>query len=68
MILSKIINSLKRIGIVETIKKSLNYPFILYKRKKFRKKLENLNTTEDKFIWIYRNNYWDNDETYRSCS
>jgi len=63
MILSKIINSLKRIGIVETIKKSLNYPFILYKRKKFRKKLENLNTTEDKFIWIYRNNYWGNDES-----
>jgi hypothetical protein len=63
MILNKFKNSLKRNGIVKTISISLNYPFTLYKREKFTKNLENFNTTEDKFTWIYINNWWDSNES-----
>ena len=66
MILNKFNNSLKRNGIVKTIRISLIYLFTLYKRKKllkkFTKNLEN-HTVEDKFIWIYKNNWWGSNES-----
>lgn len=63
MILSKITNSLRRNGRVETIKLIIKYPFTLWKRRNFKKFLVTMNTTEDKFTWIYRNNYWGIDES-----
>lgn len=58
MILNKMTNSFRRNGIVETIKIIIKYPFTLWNRRNFKKLLVTMNTTEDKFTWIYRNNYW----------
>ena len=62
MILNKFNNSLKRNGIVKSIRISLSYPLREYKRKKFTKNLEN-HTVEDRFTWIYKNNWWDSNES-----
>jgi len=63
MILSKVNNSLRRNGRVGTIKIIFKYPFTLLKRRNFKKLLVTMSTTEEKFTWIYRNNYWGADES-----
>ena len=62
MILSKIINLIRRNGIVETIKIIIKYPFTLWKRRNHEKLLVSMNK-EDKFTWVYKNNYWGSDES-----
>jgi len=73
IIFGKIINSLRRDGIVATVIIIFNYPIILLKRGRFEKKLKSIKSIEDRFGWIHRNNYWGSDKlttssTYESHS
>jgi hypothetical protein len=58
MYLTKIINSLKRNGLLKTIKKVIRYPLTFLKERKFDKSILVFSNTEEKFTWIYKNNYW----------
>ena len=58
MLLTKTIISLKKNGLFETIKRIIKYPLNLLRRREFEKSVLALNNTEDKFTWIYKNNYW----------
>jgi hypothetical protein len=63
MILSKLNATLRSNGMVETLKIIMKYPFHLWKIKNFEKLLGTMSNPEDKFTWIYRNNYWGIDES-----
>lgn len=58
MPLTKLINSLKKNGLLKTIKKVIRYPLTLLKEREFNKSILVSSNTEDKFTWIYKNNYW----------
>ena len=56
--LKRLISTHRREGSAYTFKKVIKYPFILWKKYNFEKTLSSLKTTEDKFTWVYKNNYW----------
>jgi len=64
MIINKLVISLKRFGIIKTIRICFNYPITLSKRKTFKENLERSKSTEDKFTWIYKNNWWNSEESH----
>jgi len=58
LILLTIYNSFKRNGFIPTVIKIINYPLIIFKRRKFL-----IMSSEERFNWIYKNNHWKNDES-----
>ena len=62
MILVKFKNSLRSVGLLETAKKIYNYSIAYPARNKFKKEALALRKVEDRFTWIYKNNYWGNQE------
>ncbi|MDC3077480.1 class I SAM-dependent methyltransferase [Flavobacteriales bacterium] len=56
--MKKIINSYKRNGLITTIIKIITYPLILFNRRKFL-----IMSSEERFNWIYKNNYWKSNES-----
>lgn len=57
-LLKKIVNSLKSEGFLKTFVKSVRYPIIVIHRIRFNRSALSLNTNEERFNWIYCNNYW----------
>jgi hypothetical protein len=63
MILDKITKLIKQNGIIKTIRLIFKYPYSIWKRRNFEKRLVALDTTENRFTWIYKSNYWGNAES-----
>jgi hypothetical protein len=59
----KIERSLSRHGTLKTLWKAISYPFNALKRRRFSKDVLGLTSNEDKFTWIYKNNYWQSNES-----
>jgi hypothetical protein len=55
--------SLQRQGILKTIWKAICYPLSALKRRRFAKAVLALESNEARFTWIYKNNYWQSDES-----
>jgi hypothetical protein len=62
--LSKLKKSLQNEGVIATAMKIIYYPIQLLKNKIFRSKVLSLKSNEDKFTWIYKNNYWSSNESF----
>ncbi|MEI7800691.1 MAG: class I SAM-dependent methyltransferase [Opitutaceae bacterium] len=59
----KVRNSLLRVGITKTVLKIAGFPYFFVKRKWERAKIGALNSPEEKFTWIYRNSFWQSNES-----
>lgn len=59
----KIGRSLERQGMLKTAWKAISYPFRALKRRRFKKDVLGLVSNEDRFTWIYKNNYWQSNES-----
>lgn len=68
MIIKKTILSFKKIGTRNTLKKIFKHPFQLLERRKFNKNILTLDSTEDRFTWIFRNNHWGHESVSGSGS
>ena len=55
--------SLQRQGIQKTAWKAITYLFSALKRRRFTKDVLGLVSNEDRFTWIYKNNYWQSNES-----
>ena len=55
--------SLQRQGMLKTTWKVVCYPLCALKRRRFAKHVLSLESNEAKFTWIYKNNYWQSDES-----
>jgi len=62
-LLKKISRSLQQDGVLKTAKKVINYPLNALERLHFVKNVLGLGTIEDRFTWIYKNNYWQSKES-----
>jgi hypothetical protein len=62
-VLSKLKKSFQNEGIIATVIKIIYFPIKLLKYKKFQRVLS-LKSNEDRFTWIYKNNYWSNNESF----
>ena len=60
----KMKKSLHGNGCLFTFLKILRYPLNCIKRGRFNKEILNLSSNEDRFTWIYRNNYWGSEESF----
>ena len=56
-------DSLANIGIACTALKVARYPFTAARRYLTHLRLSTLSSQEERFTWIYRNNYWQSDES-----
>lgn len=65
MHLTETLNSLKKNGLTQTIKKIANY---LLSRRRFTKTVLSLHNAEERFTWIYKNNYWGHESASGSGS
>jgi hypothetical protein len=63
-VLSKLKKSFQNEGVIVTIIKIIYYPIKLIKYKKLQRLLLSLKSNEDKFTWIYKNNYWSSNESF----
>jgi hypothetical protein len=61
--LSKIKESLQREGFIATAIKIFHYPINRLKNNRFQKEVLSFKSNEDRFTWIYRNNYWSSNES-----
>jgi hypothetical protein len=59
----KIGRSLETQGILKTAWSAIGYPFRALKRRRFKKDVLGLASNEDRFTWIYKNNYWQSNES-----
>ena len=62
-LISKLRNSLQSIGLIGTFLKILKFPSNYFKNQNFKKSILPLNSAQEKFQWIYANNYWGNSES-----
>lgn len=62
-LISKLRNSLQSIGLIGTLLKILKFPSNFLKNQNFKKSILPLNSAQEKFQWIYANNYWGNSES-----
>ncbi len=62
-LISKLRNSLQSIGLIGTFLKILKFPRNYLKNQDFKNSILPLNSTQQKFHWIYVNNYWGNSES-----
>lgn len=60
---SKVKESLMKEGIFRTTAKIVRYPFNLIKQKQFKKAILFLPSNEERFTWIYKNNFWGSKES-----
>jgi hypothetical protein len=60
---TKVIHSIQRIGFAKTIIKIVLRPYDVVRRKKAINKLLLLASPEERFTWIYENNYWESKES-----
>ena len=62
-VMNKTRRSLQRQGILKTTWKAICYPLSALKRRRFEKNVLGLVSNEARFTWIYKNNYWQSDES-----
>lgn len=62
-IFSKLKESLLNEGLVATAIKIILYPINRRKNKRFQSEVLSLKSNEDRFTWIYKNNYWSSSES-----
>ncbi len=62
-LLSNVASSVKRNGVLNTIKKILVYPFNSCLQKRQEKKIFSHQSVEDRFTEIYKSNYWGSKES-----
>lgn len=62
-IFSKLKESLLNEGLVATAVKIILYPINRSKNKRFQNEVLSLKSNEDRFTWIYKNNYWSSSES-----
>ena len=62
-LLIKVKESLIRDGILVTASKIFLYPISKIRNRKFKSQVLSLNSNEDRFTWIYKNNYWSSSES-----
>jgi hypothetical protein len=62
-IVARIRLSIKEIGVLGTLFKILSYPFVVISRGLRQRTLSALPSSEARFTWIYRKNYWQSDES-----
>ena len=62
-LLVKVKKSLLRDGALATLTKIAKYPFNKIKYKAFQNRVLFLKSNEDRFTWIYKNNYWSSSES-----
>lgn len=63
IVFTKIKLSLQSVGLIATAIKMINYSINLQKNARFRKNVLFLKSNEDRFTWIYKNNYWSSSES-----
>lgn len=61
--LSKIKTSLQREGLIATAIKIVNNPMNRLRNNRFQKEILSLKSNEDRFTWIYKNNFWSSSES-----
>lgn len=61
--LSKAKDYLQKEGLIATVVKVIKYPVNRLKNKRFEKEILSLKSNEDKFTWIYKNNFWSSIES-----
>ena len=61
--LSKIKESLQREGFIAIAIKIFRYPINRLRTNRFQKEVLSLKSNEDRFTWIYKNNYWSSSES-----
>lgn len=59
----KIRDSIQRVGVVRTLLKISGRPFEIIRRKIAVSKIMSLPTAEQRFTWIYQNDYWQSKES-----
>jgi hypothetical protein len=59
----KVKESLQREGLIATAVKIIFYPINRLKSKRFQNEVLSLKSNEDRFTWIYKNNYWSSSES-----
>ena len=57
--LSKVKESLQNKGLIATAIKIINYPINRLKYKRFQSRVLSLESNEDRFTWIYKNDHWE---------
>jgi hypothetical protein len=62
-ILSRVKKSLRDDGFKTTASKIINYPINRLKIKRFQSEVLSLQSSEDRFTWIYENNFWSSSES-----
>jgi hypothetical protein len=62
-VLSKLKESLLNEGLIATTIKIILYPINRAKNKRFQSEVLSLKSNEDRFTWIYKNNYWSSSES-----
>ncbi len=60
---SKLYQSIQRDGWIGTAIKVLSFPVSIFRRRRFHDKILPLSSAQDKFTWIYENNFWQDDES-----
>ena len=50
-------------GILKTARRAVRYPFGVIKRRRLSQKLLSMKLPQDRFTWIYNNNYWGSGES-----
>ena len=59
----KIRDSIQRVGVVRTLLKIFGRPYEIIRRKIAVSKIMTLPTAEQRFTWIYQNDYWQSKES-----
>ena len=54
----KLMRALRHEGLARTSVKVLRYPLGRLRHRQFEKRVLSLESAEDRFTWIYRNNHW----------
>lgn len=62
-LLMKVKDSLIKDGIIITASKITSYFISKIKDRRFKSQILTLNSSEDRFTWIYKNNYWSSSES-----
>lgn len=61
--LSKVKEYLQKKGLIATAIKIIKYPINRLKNKRFQSEVLSLKSNEDRFTWIYENNFWSSSES-----
>jgi hypothetical protein len=62
-ILLKLKKTFRSEGFIKTLFKLFNFPINRLKRFRFQSKVLSMHSSEDRFTWIYTNNYWSSTES-----